>query len=227
MSTAILDATPLVAGDFLTREEFLERWESCPEIKKAELIGGVVYMAPSVGIEHGHSDMRLITWLMTYVAHTPGTDAANNVTWYMLDDAPQPDSAIWINSQCGGQSFEDGNYRRGGPELAAEISHSSSAYDLHQKLALYEAAGVLEYIAILLREREVRWHRLIDGEYQVLQLPPDGIHRSQTFPGLWLDVAAFWRHDMRCVLQVLQDGLRSPEHEQFVTLLAQREIDRR
>src|SRR4051812_38376117 len=35
---------PLQMGDNLTREEFLRRWEEHPEVKKAELIGGIVYM---------------------------------------------------------------------------------------------------------------------------------------------------------------------------------------
>jgi hypothetical protein len=35
---------PLETGDRLTRAEFLRRWEAHPEIKKAELIGGRVFM---------------------------------------------------------------------------------------------------------------------------------------------------------------------------------------
>ncbi len=35
---------PLAAGDKLTRDEFLRRWEAHPEIKNAELIGGMVFM---------------------------------------------------------------------------------------------------------------------------------------------------------------------------------------
>ncbi|MBM3997137.1 MAG: hypothetical protein FJ303_23750, partial [Planctomycetes bacterium] len=43
--TATLDdAPPLQAGDRLTRERFLRIWKQHPEIKFAELIGGVVYM---------------------------------------------------------------------------------------------------------------------------------------------------------------------------------------
>ena len=36
---------PLQAGDRLTRDEFERRYEAMPQLKKAELIEGVVYMS--------------------------------------------------------------------------------------------------------------------------------------------------------------------------------------
>src|SRR5207245_10909111 len=53
------------------------------------------------------------------------------------------------------------------------------------------------------------------------RLPADaaGVIRSQVFPGLWLDVAALLRFDLARVLQVLQQGLASPEHEAFAARL--------
>lgn len=45
MVTAIDEQIPpLGPGEKLTRDEFLRRWEAHPEIKRAELIGGIVYM---------------------------------------------------------------------------------------------------------------------------------------------------------------------------------------
>ena len=44
---------PLQAGDRLTRAEFLERWEAMPQLKRAELIGGIVYMPSPVSRHHG------------------------------------------------------------------------------------------------------------------------------------------------------------------------------
>jgi hypothetical protein len=35
---------PLHPGDYLCRDEFLRRWEAMPSLRKAELIGGIVYM---------------------------------------------------------------------------------------------------------------------------------------------------------------------------------------
>jgi hypothetical protein len=48
----------------------------------------------------------------------------------------------------------------------------------------------------------------------------DGILRSEVFPGLWLDSAAFLRRDYQQVLAVLRQGIDSPEHAAFVAKLA-------
>lgn len=42
--------------------------------------------------------------------------------------------------------------------------------------------------------------------------------KSQVYPGLWLDVAALLSGDMAKVLTVLQQGLSSPEHANFVAV---------
>jgi hypothetical protein len=93
---------------------------------------------------------------------------------------------------------------------------------LHQKLDLYEAAGVQEYLAILLYEQEIRWHQLVGGSYEILPADTDGIWRSRVFPGLWLDGPAMLRRDVTKVLAKLQDGLASPEHATSTERLAQR-----
>jgi hypothetical protein len=223
MPTIESNAPPLMAGDWLTRDEFLARWEQHPEIKKAELIGGVVYRAP-IGSEHGKSDSNSNYWLTHYSVHTPGTDSASNSTWWMLGDAPQPDAASRIHESCGGQSIDDGKFFHGAPELVVETCHSSSAYDLHQKLKLFAAAGVREYVTVLLREREIRWHRLSGDQYEIATLPTDGVFKSTVFPGLWLDAKAFLDRDILRVLRVLEAGLSSDEHARFVSLLSQHKL---
>ena len=60
-------------GDRIRSDEFLRRYEAMPEVKKAELIEGIVYMASPVSAEtHGELDGLIHTWLGTYAAHTPG-----------------------------------------------------------------------------------------------------------------------------------------------------------
>lgn len=218
----MLETPSLVAGDRLTRDEFLRRWEEMPEVKKAELIGGVVYMSSPVSDDHGQSDLGIGGVLWTYVAHTPGTAAASNATWYMLRDAPQPDTHLRILAECGGNNRKVGKFLRGAPELCAETCLSSTAYDLHPKKDLYEKAGVQEYLVILLHEREVRWHRLTRGAYKRIAPTREGILHSSVFPGLWLNVPAFLGGDMRQVLNTLNQGLQSPEHTAFVEKLAKK-----
>lgn len=206
---------PLVAGDRLTRDEFLRRWEAMPGLKKAELIGGIVYMAPLVGAEHGETDAGVTHWVQHYAIHTPGCNAGSNTTWYMLQDAPQPDAHLRLVRDCGGASWVEKGILHGAPELVAETTRSSTSYDLHQKKDLYEAAGVKEYVVVLLDDEEVLWHRLVGSKYQTLEVTPEGLLYSVVFPGLWLDPSALLRADMAKVLQVLEEGLNSPEHDAF------------
>jgi hypothetical protein len=223
MATVEQKVPPLVAGDYLSRDEFLRRWEATPRIKRAELLQGVVYMPSPVSFDHGDSDLHVSTWLGNYEAATPGCRGSSSATWLMSErNAPQPDDSLRILPEYGGQSRREGKYVAGAPEYLAEISISSAEYDLHQKLDVYEEAGVQEYMVVLVQEQEVRWHRLIEGEFKVTPHPAAGIYRSQVFPGLWLDAAALLVGDLARVLAVLQDGLNSPEHKQFVDQLAAR-----
>lgn len=221
--TATINAAPpLQAGDKLTSEEFLRRWEQHPEIKFAELIGGIVYMPSPLTRLHSVSDHLVSAWLCTYQAHTPGTESAGNVTTLLgYDDTPQPDDYLRVLPEFGGQSRNEGKYVGGASELLVEVCVSSASYDLNQKLNLYEKAGVPEYLAVLMREQEIRWHRFTSKGYHLLR-PTGGIWKSKVFPGLWLDGDALLAHDSAKVLATLQKGLQSAEHAAFVKKLAKR-----
>lgn len=210
---------PLAAGDRLSWDEFEARWEATAEIKFAELIGGRVYMPPPLSESHGESDGDVITWTCVYASRTPGTKAVTNATCRILGDAPQPDVHLRIDDACGGQSRVRGKYLHGAPELVVEVCASSAGYDLHEKKDLYEAAGVLEYVAVLLHESEVRWHRLERRKYRLVRSASGGIFKSSVFPGLWLNTPALLNHDLRTVLATLDVGLATPDHTAFVKAL--------
>jgi hypothetical protein len=46
------DPPPLENGARLTSREFLRRYEAMPEVRKAELVEGIVYMPPPVSADH-------------------------------------------------------------------------------------------------------------------------------------------------------------------------------
>src|SRR5437588_6739910 len=70
---------PLQNGDRLTRAEFERRYEAMPDLKKAELIEGVVYRPPPASFEHhGGPHFDLIGWLGLYRAFTPGVEGGDN-----------------------------------------------------------------------------------------------------------------------------------------------------
>jgi hypothetical protein len=73
-----------------------------------------------------------------------------------------------------------------------------------------------------MREHEVRWHQLASGRFEVVPAPGDGVYCSAVLPGLWLDAPALLAGDLARVLAVLNDGIRSQEHQHFVEQLAAR-----
>jgi Uma2 family endonuclease len=212
---------PLEPGDHLTREEFERRYDATPGLKKAELIEGVVYMAPAVRWDyHSRPHANLMTWLGVYCAATPGVFHGDNSSIRLdLDNEPQPDAAMIIDPAWGGQSkISADNYLEGAPELTAEVSGSSVSMDLNSKLRVYRRNGVREYIVWRVHDEAIDWFSL-DKEQYVL-LPRDaGVVRSRIFPGLWLDVPALVRGDLRATLALLQQGISSTEHAEFVKKL--------
>jgi hypothetical protein len=67
----------------------------------------------------------------------------------------------------------------------------------------------------------LEWYVLREGRFELLTPGEDGILRSEIFPGLWLDAAALIRDDTVAILRVMQAGLASPEHGDFVRRLAE------
>jgi hypothetical protein len=179
-------------------------------------------MSSPVSRAHGQHEVLMAGWLLNYSARTPGCQGGSNSTWLMLEDVPQPDNHLIILPKYGGQSREERNYYAGAPELAAEISLSSVSHDLGPKLELYRAAGVREYVAVILGESRIVWHHLIGQRYMIATPDSDGLLRSAVFPGLWLDPAAMLALDSVGVLDALDRGLKSPEHAEFVRTLASR-----
>lgn len=211
----------LESGDRLSRDEFERRYGQCPHIKKAELIEGVVYVASPVRIRyHAQPHSDLIFWAKTYCLATPGVMMGNDGT-VRLDAKNETQPDIFLRYQEGGQSrISDDDYIEGAPELIAEIAASSASYDLHDKKDVYCRCGVKEYLVWVVPEQIFHWFRL-DHQIYVCQ-PPDqqGIIQSSTFPGLWLNIPALLSGEMLQVLETLQAGLNSPEHQRFVQRLS-------
>lgn len=214
---------PLRPGDHLSRAEFERRYQAHPEVKKAELIEGVVYMPSPVHFErHGRLHFNLIGWLFAYCAATPHVQGGDNVTVQIdYQNEVQPDALLRLPEHLGGRSrITTEDYIAGPPELVVEVAASSAAYDLHSKRNVYARSGVQEYLVIQVYEQRVDWFRLQRSVYTSL-IPDDaGILRSVVFPGLWLKPAALWTEDVAALLEIGQRGLASAEHTAFKEKLA-------
>ena len=214
---------PLQNGDRLTRAEFERRYRHHPEIKKAELIEGVVYMPSPVYADHGKTHARILVWAGTYQAATPGVEIADNNSLRLdRNNEVQPDVCVWIKESFGGRVREtESGFLEGAPELIIEVAASSASYDLHDKLHVYQENGVQEYMVLQVYERETVWLRWLNGRYEPIPVDEQGILRSQIFPGLCFDPDLFWSGNQSRLLALLHEGLQSAEHAAFGQRLQQ------
>lgn len=215
---------PLENGDRLDQPTFHARYEAMPEDYRAELIGGIVYIPSPRRLSHGETQSLVIRWLDEYAEATPGTEALLNNTQILGPDSePEPDACLFIAPEYGGSVYADeDDYLHGAPELIVEVSSSTESIDLHRKKQDYQKAGVREYVVLALRMQKVFWFVRQRGRYKETPLPADGIFRSRTFPGLWLDAEAMLRCHRPGVLAALKRGLAVAEHAAFVARLAKR-----
>ncbi len=212
---------PLENGDRLTAAEFERRYDAMPDLKKAELIEGVVYMPSPVRFDaHGRQHADLITWLGFYRSGTPGVWVGDNSSIRLdIGNVPQPDALLLVDPARGGQARIDADgYVEAAPELVAEVTASTVSYDLGVKQGVYRRHGVREYVVWRVQDAAVDWFVLRGDRYERLA-PAEGIYRSETFPGLWLDSAALVRGDIARVIAVVQQGFASPEHAAFAARL--------
>ncbi|MFB2897732.1 Uma2 family endonuclease [Aerosakkonemataceae cyanobacterium BLCC-F50] len=219
MTEIMAKILPLENGDRLTRAEFERRYQTMPNLKKAELIEGVVYMGSPVRVTHGQPHAGIMTWLGTYWTATPGVGLFDNTTVRLdADNEPQPDALLRIEN--GGQTIiSEDDYLEGAPEFIAEIAASSASYDLRDKLRVYRRNQVQEYLVWQVNEQKIDWFRLREGEYIVLPSDATGTIKSEVFPGLWLAVPALIAGNLVEVQSVLQMGLATSEHQIFVERL--------
>ncbi len=192
--------TILENGDRLDRLEF-ERRYTASNIKKAELIEGIVYVAsPLRFTPHAEPHGRIIGWLIAYQAMSSGLKVGIEPTVRLdADNEPQPDAVLF---RLGGKAqIDEDGYITGSPELIVEIAASTVSYDLHAKKRAYERNGVKEYIVWRTLDQAIDWFVLENGQYVELASDASGIMHSREFKGLRLNVSAILNGDMATVLR--------------------------
>lgn len=213
---------PLENGDRVSRAEFERRYQAMSEVRKAELIEGVVYMASPLRFQpHAEPHGRLITWLGVYQAATTGIKMGIEPT-VRLDtrNEVQPDGVLFISPEKGNQArFTEEGYLEGAPELVVEVAASSASIDLGDKKLAYGRCGVQEYIVWQVFEEKIDWFRWQNQGYVSLVPNQEGIIDSEVFPGLRLDIQGMLEGNLQQVLTVLQAGLNSSRHQAFIANL--------
>jgi Uma2 family endonuclease len=187
------------SGDRMTRFEFHRRYKLHPEIRKAELIEGVVVVGSPVSRRHALPHTHVMRWLGKYCDRHLEVELLDNMTTVLdTDNEFQPDALLRV--LAGGTSVVDEeHYIVGPPELAVEIAVSSVSIDLHAKKEAYRRNGVGEYIVWRVEDEAIDWFRLEEGTYLRVEPDADGIIESVQFPGLRLDVEAMIAGDLAAV----------------------------
>ena len=198
---------PLENGELMHSREFLRRYERMLQVKKAELIEGVVFLGSPVSVRHAKPDNLIQIWLGTHAGRHPETEALTNATVILdAENTMQPDALLRRLPEHGGLTRvnEDG-YLAGPPELIVEVAASTASIDYRDKRRAYCRNGVREYIVWCVAEGRVEWFCLEDDEYR-LQLPDaQGVLHSRVFPALRLPVESLLACDTAKVLAALAE----------------------
>jgi Uma2 family endonuclease len=198
---------PLESGEFMHSREFLRRYEQMPQVKKAELIEGVVYMGSPVSVRHAEPDGVIQAWLVTYASRHREAQALPNATLILdPENTVQPDALLRRLPEHGGLTRvnEDG-YLVGPPELIVEVAASSASIDLRDKRRAYCRNGVREYLVWLVAEARLEWFCLEEEEYRPQSPDAQGLLHSRGFPGLCLPLAPLLACDTAKVLKALTE----------------------
>ena len=140
----------LESGEFMHSREFLRRYERMPQLKKAELIEGIVYMGSPVSTNHAIPDGIIHGWLLLYASRNPGVQFMPNATVILdAENTVQPDALLRRLPEHGGLTrVNEAGYLAGPPELIVEVAASSASIDLRDKRRAYCRNGVREYLGL-------------------------------------------------------------------------------
>lgn len=211
----------LVEGQRLDQPTFHALYEAMPPGTRAELIGGVVHMPSPVGHSHGRAHVPVLLWLDYYAEQTPGIEILDNATTILgWKSEPQPDALLRVLPEFGGTTRIERGFVRGAPELIVEVAKATRFVDLGPRLADYERAGVQEYVVRAFDPDELLWFGQDKGVLISRSIGQDGLYRSSIFPGLWLDPAALFQGDRRRLRAVVDLGVATAGHADFVARLA-------
>jgi Uma2 family endonuclease len=164
------------------------------EDDKADLIGGVIFMASPENLEHYRIKMWLMRLLEDYLTLRAILGEVFGIKIaFRLDakNAPEPDIAYVSGERLHLMKY---SYVDGPPDWVAEIASPDSIdRDYNQKLLQYERFGVGEYLIIdPLNERLTCYRLGRNGKYKLVRARK-GTYASKVIPGFWVRPSWFWQ----------------------------------
>lgn len=121
-------------GDVLHARGFLRRFERMPDVKKAELIEGIVCLGSPVSVKQAGAGSPIQPWLGAYAAKNKQVRGATNVTMQLdPENTVRPDALLRLLPEHGGECRPgDKGCLRGAPGPIVEIAASSASVDLRR-----------------------------------------------------------------------------------------------
>lgn len=165
-----------------------------PDDMRCELIGGEIYdMSPAPTVAHQDAALGLSSALRAALKTRRSGGGCGPIDVCQVIISPidvvldkttvvQPDIVV----VCDAAKLANGRYVDGAPDLVVEVlSPSTALKDRREKRALYEKAGIQEYLLVDPLERYMEVYRLIEGVYTVpLLLGPEDAFQSTFFPDI-------------------------------------------
>ena len=75
-------------------------------------------------------------------------------------------------------------------------------------------------MVVELDPNRIHWFIRHGDRFENVSPGPDGIYRSEFFPGLWLDPRALFARDWDALYRAVKRGFRTRKHAVFVAKLA-------
>ena len=170
----------------------VEDYLNWPDDLRCELIDGVIYdMSPAPLIRHQSISGVLIREIGNFIRNTKndGGDGSGCKVFaapidvvLAKDSVVQPDIVI----VCDPEKLANGKHVLGAPDAVVEIlSKSTALKDRREKKALYQRAGVIEYLIIDPFEDYAEYYRLVNSAHYEppLILGPEDHITFQCLPG--------------------------------------------
>jgi len=176
----------------MTEEEF-ERWVLAEEVRAEWVEGEVVLMSPA---NYHHTD--IFEWLLVLMKlhaakHQLGEVHGSEFMNRLKGRRRVPDLFFVAK---GRESLFTRTYFNGPADLIVEVvSPDSQSRDRREKYLEYEANGVREYWIIDPLSQQAEFYLLRDGKYVAMEVN-QGVIRSLTLPGFWLQVDWLWQRPL-------------------------------
>ncbi len=174
-----------------------------PDYQKADLLDGVIYLAPPEATESN----QILLWLCSVIGlfveeRQLGEITINGVAYrFSVYTAPEPDLAFIAANR---RNIIKSNYVDGPPDLAIEIvSPDSIDRDYEIKRRRYEEAGVQEYWIIDPLENTATF-LVREGDAFVEQFPPDHFYESRVLPGFKLDTRWLFQRPLPATMPIIR-----------------------